>query len=71
MTEQQQTITLARQLYMKLPFWKRALFRKWHKSNGWDVKWIYESCITEAEGIIHTEKNHFWNKYESIFNPNN
>lgn len=38
----------ANQLYMNLPWWKRAQFRKWYASNGWDVKGIYKRCLIEA-----------------------
>lgn len=39
---------IARQLYFKLPFWKRWSFKKWYKSNEWDVKYIYSDCLEEA-----------------------
>jgi hypothetical protein len=47
---------LARQLYLKLPWWKRATYRKWKKSNNWDVKDIYSRCLREAKEIISDEE---------------
>ncbi len=41
----------ALKLYLKLPFWKRSKFLKWHKRNGWDVFYIYEKCRDEARAL--------------------
>jgi len=47
--------TLARQLYLKLPWWKRMQFRVYMKNNNWDVKDIYTRCLREAKWIIQEE----------------
>jgi len=44
---------LAIQLYLKLPFWKRWQYVKWHKSNGWDVKKVFRKCTEEARFLLN------------------
>jgi len=48
---------LARRIYLLKPFWKHRTFRKWMKSNNWDVKHVYADCIDEAKMMIHTEEH--------------
>ena len=55
--EQQQVRELARQIYLKLPWWKRAQYRKWKKRNNWDVKDIYTRCLREAKELIRDEQS--------------
>lgn len=52
----QEVLNLARQLYLNLPWWKRWQFRKWTKTNNWDVKDIYTRCLREAKSIVKEEE---------------
>lgn len=49
---------IARELDYRLPFWKKHKFRKWMKSNNWDVKDVYTQCLREAKYIVE-EENRF------------
>lgn len=46
---------LANALYLRLPWWKRASYRKWKKRNGWDASGIYKRCLLEARLIFSEE----------------
>lgn len=43
---------LAIAIYLKKPFWKRWQFVKWNKSNGWDVKHVFDECVEEAKLLL-------------------
>ena len=56
MTDQEYILQTAKELYMKLPIWKRWQFMKWKESNNWDVKRVYERCVTEAKYLCEENK---------------
>lgn len=45
-------------LYLRLPWWKGAQFRKWYRSNNWDVLHIYERCLEEARAIARENERY-------------
>lgn len=57
---------IAYELFMNLPWWKRAMFFKWYKSNNWDVKHIWEGCMVRAKFILAAAE---YTKPENTYKP--
>lgn len=43
---------LAIKIYLLKPFWKKRSFIKWNKSNGWDIKHVFDECVEEAKLLL-------------------